>query len=63
MRLDGQYANERLTGENDPEEVCVCGHAPRYHGKEGCEYERDRWVSGESMGAWVAWKCNCSESE
>jgi len=46
----------------DGEPECPeCEHLVSAHGPNGCEVERgDKWVEGESMGAWVAMgPCGC----
>jgi len=37
-----------------------CGHPLRYHGKEGCEYERDVFLSGLNSDGLVACRCSCA---
>lgn len=56
------YEQDREDSAVGPEICEECWHPLRLHGSDGCQFERgDRWVDGESMGAWMAGgPCGCS---
>lgn len=51
--------------EEEPEaDICPdCDHKIGLHGRYGCEYEQDRWVSGLHNDALMAVPCGCKTYE
>jgi hypothetical protein len=56
----GYNGGDYCSAECEEKDECdECFHTRSHHGKDGCEYEADHWVSGINCDGLVAWRCPC----